>query len=133
MFGFANIRILSILGACFVLAGMLFFPYLIPGVMGAEYSDVVRVAQLLLAGTATETAIILPMRHLLDYYGHTSATLASMAITACIKILILTLTIPHFGLMGVVYAQWAAVSTHAILIIVANAFLTPSRTASESR
>lgn len=123
LFGFANIRRLSIVGLCFILAGFAVFPVFIPALMGAEYASVIRVAQLLLIGTVVETAVILPLRHILDYYGHTSITLVLMAIAAVVKIGTLSIAVPVYGLQGVIYAHWAAIGTHAIGVMVLSFFL----------
>jgi len=82
-----------------------------------EYTQYLSYLGLLMLIRISEEAIVLPLRHLLDFYGYVRSTLFIMIVVMIVKLSVGLLTIPQWGVLGVIYMQAAAVAVHLLLTI----------------
>lgn len=65
----------------------------------------------------SDEAIVLPLRHFLDFYGYVRITFFVMAFVLIVKLLTGLLTVPNLGVLGILYMQGVAVFVHIILTV----------------
>lgn len=88
--------------------------------LGPSYETIVPLVGLFLLTRVADNAIVLPLRHFLDFYGHVRLTLILMLISLAAKGVTGAVMIPRLGLYGIWLAQAMGIGVH----IVAAGFMT---------
>lgn len=83
-------------------------------ILGSAYGEVAPFIVIFFALHLLETAIILPLRHFLDFYGHVKTTLMLMVVVLVIKAAVGLVTVPTYGLWGIALAQLMSITVHLI-------------------
>lgn len=60
---------------------------------------------------------VLPIRHYLDYFGQQKTTLLTMAVSFVTKIVLSSLLIPSYGIMGIIMANIGAELVHGLWLV----------------
>jgi len=119
-FAMHNIKIFLLVGSVIGL-GIYAFRFLGTSILlGSQYASITPLISWLLFSKILESAIILPLRHVLDFYGHVYITLYLMIIGTMTKIGIGFLVLPHLGLSGIIVLQWTGAIVHCFGVLIAS-------------
>jgi O-antigen/teichoic acid export membrane protein len=86
------------------------------GLFGEKYESAGIILLILLFSKIIEEALVLPLRHILDFYNQTKATFAAMAGIFLLKIALSFWLVSAAGIEGAAYANLMASGAHALLI-----------------
>lgn len=112
LFTLANIGVFLAVGGVMGMGIFAIRHLLIHFLLGDAYQGITPFIAVFLGVHLIDTAITLPLRHFLDFYGHVNTTLTLMIIALIAKGTVGFLTIPHYGLYGVFIAQLVSVVIH---------------------
>jgi O-antigen/teichoic acid export membrane protein len=111
-FVMSNILLFLAMALILGLAIFLIRQPLVAMLFGDQYSNITVFVGWFLIVKILQSAIILPLRHFLDFYGHVRLTFFLMIFSLGVKFVVGVSTIAAFGLAGVVAAQASGVSVH---------------------
>ncbi|MBU1326557.1 oligosaccharide flippase family protein [Patescibacteria group bacterium] len=80
--------------------------------MGPPYQTIVPLVGAFLLIKILQDAIVLPLRHFLDFYGYVHHTFVLMLISTLVKLIVGIRTVPAVGLTGVILMQTAGIIVH---------------------
>lgn len=122
LFAFQNGLVFFVVGSALSVIAYAALPVLVPVLFGEQYLPILRLVSMLLAGKVMENAFVLPIRHVLDFYGYTRITLVLMAVSTIVKISTGIFVIPDHGLSGVGIMQLSGVGIHLLGVCIASWF-----------
>lgn len=105
---------ISLLASLIILAGQDLF---IKIFFGQNYFTYNKFLLILLVFKILQDSIILPLRHLLDYYGYVKYTFVCMGLTTLVKLSIASVLVKHLLVTGVVISHGASIITHLIVVV----------------
>lgn len=88
--------------------------FLIGLMLGNTYAPIGAYIGILLFLKITQSALILPLRHFLDFYGYVGNTFTLMATSLAVKLVLGLVFIPRIGLSGIFLMQAGGILAHLL-------------------